>query len=405
MYLKNLSQRYFWTRLATLLLFLCTASFAYAEEGYWVLVSSEIKENSAGISVNGSGKDTKRLWNIRKNFAQTNNGGVTITWQDPPSKIKFGEEDNVEIHYERSFDPNLTPQALKAMKLVYQAGALMSSGYAQAYFRGDGKILRPYQHFASENINPGRDSRLVIMVKASMIQAVGDITVYQIYTYAYRGPGQLTETTTEASDKVGEEEEGTEIPWIYIVGGGIAVAGGAALLGGKKKKTKTGKQKKESKKEEKKEEEEKGPSRFRMILYKDFGNTLTVGSKPQTIGARIEEIDVYGEKINRPDLTAQISIFAEENCTISDEQMHGKYKCCGIVADKAPAEGEEGTAKVRFVFNGHAGTLINHVIFKVVAAPEIVIGEALTFEAGGGKTQFMEFGINNCPAEVLGVNV
>ena len=87
----NLSQRYFWTRLAALLLFLATASFAYAEEGYWVLVSSEVKGNNAGISTNGSGKSNGRLWTIRKNYATTTNGGVTMTWQDPPSKIKFGE--------------------------------------------------------------------------------------------------------------------------------------------------------------------------------------------------------------------------------------------------------------------------------------------------------------------------
>ena len=402
----NLSQRYFWTRLAALLLFLATASFAYAEEGYWVLVSSEVKGNNAGISTNGSGKSNGRLWTIRKNYATTTNGGVTMTWQDPPSKIKFGEEDDVAIPYERHFDSGISDQTLKAMKAVYQITASMSSGYAQAHFRGDGKFLRPFEHFASENINPGRDSKLILMVTCRLNQPVGDISVYQIYTYAYRGPGQLMEKTTEASDNVGEEEEGTEIPWIYIVGGGAAVAGGAALLGGKKKKkTKTGKAKKESKKEEKKEEEEKEPSRYRMILYKDFGNTLTVGSKPQTIGARIEEINVYGEKINRPDLTAQISIFAEENCSISDTKMQGKYQCCGIVAKQAPPEGQEGTAKVRFVFNGHAGTLINHVVFKVVAAPEIIIDEAITFEAGGGKTQFMEFGINNCNTEVLGVNV
>ena len=409
------SQRYFWLRISALLLFFfATVSYSFAEEGYWVLVKTDIHENSAGISTNGSGKANKRLWNIRRNRAQTTDGGVTMTWQDPPSKIKFGEEDDIAIPYQRSFNGDYSDAALRAVKAVYQTSAVMSSGYVQAHFRGDGSYLRPYEHFESEKINPGKNSVLIIMVTCRLNQAVGEISVYQSYTYEYRGPGQLTETTTVASDTEGEEEEGTDIPWIYIVGGGLAVAGGAALLGGKKKKKASGGKKKkeprkeekeEVRKEEKKEEEEKEPSRYRMLLYKDFGDTLVVGNPPQTIGARIEEINVYGEKINRPDLTSQISIFAEENCSISDTKMQGKYMSCGIVAKQAPPEGEEGRAKVRFVFNGHAGTLINHVVFKVVAAPEIIIGEALTFEAGGGKTQFMEFGINNCTTEVLGVDV
>ncbi|MBQ6311655.1 MAG: hypothetical protein IJK74_08945, partial [Bacteroidales bacterium] len=404
----NKSQRLGWVRLCLFLfIFIATVSSAFAEEGYWVLVKSELQENSEGISTNGSGKSTKRLWNIRKNWAQTSGGGVTMTWQDPPAKIKFGEEDDVTINYERTFGGGMSDQTLKTMKTLYQLGASMSSSYASAYFRGDGKVLRPYEHFPSENLNPGKDSKLIIMVSARMVQpgTAHEIAVRQIYHYVYRGPGQLMEKTAEATDKEGEEEEGTEIPWIYIIGGGIAVAGGAALIG-KKKKPKTGKTKKESRKEDKKEEEEeKKHSRFRMILYKDFGNTLAVGNPPQVIGARIEEINVYGEKINRPDLTSQISIFEEENCTISESLMRGKYKCCNIVAKQAPPEGQEGKAKVRFVFNGHAGTLINHVVFKVVAAPEIVIGEALTFEAGGGRTLFMEFGINNCTTDVLGVDV
>ena len=402
------SQRYWRARLFLFLfIFIATVSSALAEEGYWVLVKSEIQENDAGISHNGSGKSTKRLWNIRKNWAQTSEGGVTMTWQDPPSKIRFGDEDNITFTYERHFDSGLSDQALKAMKALYQLGASISSSYASAYFIGDGHVFRIRDHFPSENINPGKDTKMIIMVSARMVQpgTAHEIAVRQIYHYVYRGPGQLMEKTTEATDKEGEEEEGTEIPWIYIVGGGIAVAGGAALIG-KKKKPKTGKTKKESRKEEKKEEEdEKKHSRYRMLLYKDFGDTLSVGDPPQVIGARIEEINVYGEKINRPDLTSQISIFEEENCSISETRMRGKYMCCGIVAKQAPPEGQEGKAKVRFVFNGHAGTLINHVVFKVVSAPEIVIGEALTFEAGGGKTLFMEFGINNCNTEVTGVNI
>ena len=51
------SQRYWRARLFLFLfIFIATVSSALAEEGYWVLVKSEIQENDAGISHNGSGK-------------------------------------------------------------------------------------------------------------------------------------------------------------------------------------------------------------------------------------------------------------------------------------------------------------------------------------------------------------
>ena len=212
------------------------------------------------------------------------------------------------------------------------------------------------------------------------------------YRYTYVPPGGLIEVTTEASENDGEQK-GPEIPWYFIVGGVAAVAGGVAIAKGGKKK------------DDKDEDDDRATSSYQMILYKNFGDTLVVGDKPKTIGARIEEITSKGERIDRTDLTAQISIFDEENCKLSNIGMSGRYMAAGVVAKEAPKEGKLGEAKVRFVFKGANGVLINHVVFKVMGEPEIVIGDSLTFEAGGGKTQFMEFQICNFTGSVLGVQV
>ena len=227
------------------------------------------------------------------------------------------------------------------------------------------------------------------------------IWVYSYY-YTYVPPGGLIEVTTEAGDKPGEEK-GPEIPWIFIVGGAVAVGGGIAIAKGGKK---SGDNKGDKKGNETREEQnDRAPSVFHMVLYKDFGDTLVVGDKPKTVGARIEETTAEGQKIDRPDLTSQITVFDEWNCKLSHIGMSGRYMAAKVVANEAPKGGELGEARVRFVFKGSGGVLINHVVFKVMGEPEIIIGDALTFEAGGGKTEFMEFQIVNFSGTVSNVKV
>ena len=211
------------------------------------------------------------------------------------------------------------------------------------------------------------------------------------YHYTYVPPGGLIEVTTEGSETPGEQE-GPEFPWWIVVGGVAVVAGGVAIAKGGKKKGD-------------KKQESKAPSSFRMILYKEFGDTLVVGDKPRRIGARIEEITPEGYRIDRDDLTSQISVWDEENCTLSNIGRWGQYMAADVVAKEAPKGGELGEARVRFVFKGAGGVLINHVVFKVMGAPEIVIGEALTFAAGEGKTEFMEFQVVNYSGTVSNVQV
>jgi len=214
----------------------------------------------------------------------------------------------------------------------------------------------------------------------------------------------VQEVTTTPPDTPGEDE-GVNIPWAFIVGG-LVLAGGVALGIGLKNKGKGGQSSQSTTGNNQNQQEENAArSSYRMIIYKDFGDTLTLNDEPRFIGARIEEVTMSGQKIERPDLTAKISIKEEENCALSEVSMSGKYMSAGVVAYAPQGVSVVREAKVCFVFRGPYGTLINHVIFKVEDKPEIIIGEALTFEAGGGKTQFMEFYIHKFKGTVTKVQV
>ena len=246
-----------------------------------------------------------------------------------------------------------------------------------------------FAHYDFHSVNEGVNNKAFSASEARDLRK--NYCWMYVYHYTYVQPGALIEVTTEGSEEPGEQG-GPDIPWIFIVGGAVAVGGGIAIAKNKGKKKKN-------------DSEAKGVSSFQMILYKDFGNTLVVGDKPKTVGARIEETTPEGQKIDRSDLTSQITIWDEYNCQISDVGMSGRYMAAKVIAKEAPTGGELGEARVRFVFKGSGGVLINHVVFKVMGEPEILIGEALTFEAGGGKTEFMEFQVVNFSGTVSNVQV
>ena len=219
--------------------------------------------------------------------------------------------------------------------------------------------------------------------------------------------GTYETTTIASSDDIGEEgegydedgsgrEKGTEIPW-EIIGGGAAVIGTGIALGRRKNKNKKGKAE-DKDKEKKEDKKKKGQSSFRMILYKNFGSTLPLDADNLEVGARIEETTPEGHKVDRRDLSAQITIEDEENCVISRVRMNGPYQLAQVKGSENPTS--SGRAVVRLSFKGKGGTFVNHVVFKLEEAAEIVMDEALTFAACSGKTLDMEFGINNFNEEV-----
>lgn len=368
---------------------LVSTSFLYAgkKNQYWVLDHVEFKGNPWINYPEGD-------WTVSQNNASS--PYVSFSWQDPPSTIVLGEEGKIKIPCSGQCWNTKVSYGFWGNVRIPRLDRGIS------VFLHDGFMVPDQSNSGFEKLDLASGEELDINLWPFYLDDDLNKNCKAI-TYVYTLVGDVKDVVTPASPKSGEID-GPEIPWGFIVVGGLAVAGGAIAIskGGKKNNPKGQKKDNKNKKEE---DEEKKQSTYRMILYKDFGDTLVANEPPKTISARIEEITPEGRKIERNDLTSKIQITAEQNCTVSNVRTEGKYKSADVVATEEPELNELGEAKVRMVFIGPGGALVNHVVFKVMGAPKIVMEEALTFEAEGGATQYIEFGINNFKGVVEGVKV
>ena len=199
-------------------------------------------------------------------------------------------------------------------------------------------------------------------------------------------------------DEVKEKDKGTTInndivegkkqetdengnPLLPLVIGGLAVGGFLAVKKkkgknkddtakdnkskGKDNRDKTQKVKKEEPQEET-EEEEKDPVEYKMIVYKEFGDTLKVG-ETQWVYARIEEYKpIQNVKLARDDLTAQITCYSDDGQLIVEDRGNIVNGCAWRAARvTVPENVTKNEVDVTFKFTGAGGEYIRHVMFKV----------------------------------------
>lgn len=257
--------------------------------------------------------------------------------------------------------------------------------------------------------------RVKVMGTAVPDQIQDRFLVRQYYLYKFTRTGEDVEVVVEAGDKPGEDEgtilppgavpptpygEGYEPidssggddgggdsglpPWAVPVGVGL---GGGALVGSairkqrKKKAEEEGDGEEPPQEEEKKREEEKEPSTYKMIIYKEFGNTLMVCDSPQIVGARIEEITARGRHIDRPDLTARITVEEGENIKVLDTGLTAKYRCAKIAVEELPAR-EPMTGHFYFTFRDIGPALRTKLVFQIQDGQVRFFQENLTLPAG-----------------------
>lgn len=150
------------------------------------------------------------------------------------------------------------------------------------------------------------------------------------------------------------------------------------------------------------EQNEKEPSTFKMILYKEFDDSLMVGDEPQMVGARIEEITAKGKKIQRLDLTAQIEIVEGNNITIVERGMAEEYRAALIKVEELPKK-QPWEGDITFVFNAPGGSLRNKVVFNIVDGEIRFFQENLTLPARYEKEvklPFIVLGMNDGTAKI-----
>ena len=158
---------------------------------------------------------------------------------------------------------------------------------------------------------------------------------------------------TDADSHAGESAVSIpEAIVVAVLGLGAAIAGTAA--GGS-----SGKDDDSSKKK----------SSYKMSLRKDFKNAVRIGAAPVTIYARIIEITETGREVDRPDLTALITITKKSYLEVDGCQLAGNYMGALIYAPDEPgkAKPEQGVVSIKFA--GNEGSFTNNVSFNIIGKP------------------------------------
>ena len=227
---------------------------------------------------------------------------------------------------------------------------------------------------------------LYVVCVGNFIRPDGVVTGDCNYAKFYIFDSDVTAVTQDASDEVGEDD-GTEIPWRYILPlAGITLIGTGIAT--RKKKNKNSKNNDENNDEI---EEDEPHSIFKMIVWKEVGNSLVYGDPPVKVGARIEETTADGIVVQRPDLSKQIRISPSRNVSLSRPGFDGNYSYAMVAVAPTLANEVPEDAAVTFNFVSPQGRFLNTIVFQVIDAPAILVEPEISFAAGQGKTLFMEF--------------
>ena len=212
------------------------------------------------------------------------------------------------------------------------------------------------------------------------------------YYYRFHGQAFVETENVKPASKTRGEDDGSDIPWeIFLIPPGAYVGWRIIKNRNKKKKKEEEEPEKTDDEDEEEEKEKERVSSYRMIIWKDFEDTLVLDDAPVKVGARIEEITPDGDPIDRPDLAKLITISGTINAKVHSQKMEGIYMM-GMVTAEREADGScPDMAQVTFALNAPAGRFLNRIEFKVDDAAAILVEPAITFAAGQGKTLFMEF--------------
>lgn len=270
------------------------------------------------------------------------------------------------------------------------------------------KVRLSCQDKWEQHLPLGKESCLMVAVSttftSSSTQKSTSYTMCQYYLYKYYPNGGEVEKTVRADDPDawkgggddgggGGESEGTTLPpWLIPV----AIGTGGAIVGYKyiKKRRKGDDEEETDEVEEEPEEEEndepKKPSTYKMILYKNFGSSITVGDEPKMVGARIEEITAEGKRKQRPDLTRQIEIEEGNYLKIVETGMVDKYKAASVTADEYPKD-KPHEGDICFIFRSLNGALKNKLVFSIEDGFVQFFQPNLTLPTGYEKTSRLPF--------------
>ncbi|MCR4596965.1 MAG: hypothetical protein K5673_09300 [Lachnospiraceae bacterium] len=149
---------------------------------------------------------------------------------------------------------------------------------------------------------------------------------------------------------------------------GAVVAGGAVTIRNRRRRKKSEK--------DSEEDEQQDESEYKMVIYKDFGDTLTKGEGPRYVYARITETKkISGATHPRDDLTQMIRCYsADQSLIVQDAGITTNgvdYKTARI---EVPDDFFGTQADLTFSFTGRGGSFVQHVVFNVMT-PMIIFAQ------------------------------
>ncbi len=165
-----------------------------------------------------------------------------------------------------------------------------------------------------------------------------------------------TAHTTEAKN----DKDDINVPIPLIIGAGITGAGAAAaaivkLSSGKK----TGK-----------EDDEQRKKRYRLVIKKDFYDSIKRGAPGKEVYAKIVETGSDGSEHDRPDLAALISVSADDGvAAVSGVTVTDGWRGALVSVPNENETAEKCTVKFRL--DTETGAHTEAVVFKVVGDPVI----------------------------------
>lgn len=153
------------------------------------------------------------------------------------------------------------------------------------------------------------------------------------------------------------EDEGSAIP-LKIFGGAVGVTGTiAAAMASAGKRKKKGNEKQ---------------SRFRMVIYKEFGDAIKKGAPPVDVFARIAEDRPDGTETDRIDLTQEIYMFTPtEGLQLTPLGMVNGYMGVRISIPDENSSLSEAVVSARF--SSFGGYFTENVKFRAVGKPFLEI--------------------------------
>ena len=182
-------------------------------------------------------------------------------------------------------------------------------------------------------------------------------------------PGGITQNVTTDAEQTPGEDSGTEIiPEILnprprnddnkdgSTAAAVAVSAAGALAAAGALSSSSGKKK----------QEEEQRKRYKMYVYKAFGDAIQKGGQPLKVFCRVSQI-IEGKEYDCPEQTVKIRS-AGENLNVRQTGIEGAYMAAEVTAPQG-TDAEKGT--VIFTLSGPGGTVRRSVVFRLVEEPRI----------------------------------